>query len=235
MTGQQLINSALRLIGALAQGESPTADETTDAQLIANQMLDSWTAERLMIFNLDINEFSLVPGQQTYTMGTGGNFNVARPSQIERVSIVSLANPAQPLELPLEMVTDADWQAIPVKLISSTLPQKVYDDGDFPLRSLSYWCIPTVVVKTRIYGWTALTQFADLTTDQTYPPGYTEALRYNLAVRLAPEWGVGLTPEVAQLAMETKATVKRSNVVIADLRCDAAVLSTGGSYNWLTD
>ena len=40
----------MRLIGALASGETLPADEAADGLMILNQMLDSWLAERLMAF-----------------------------------------------------------------------------------------------------------------------------------------------------------------------------------------
>lgn len=239
MTASDLINSALRLIGVLASGEVPTSAESSDALLILNQLIEAWTAERMMIFTLTITEFPLTVGQQTYTLGTGGNFNMARPARIERMGIVSFNNAAQPLELPLEMLTDQGWAAIPVKLISSSLPQKVYDDGAFPLRNLSFWCIPNVNVSTRIYAWTNLVQFPDLFTDETFPPGYAKALRYNLAVDLAPEFGRQVPPEVAVQAIATKAALKSINAPLVETRVDEAVSgSLGGAkrvYNWLTD
>jgi hypothetical protein len=238
MTGQDLINSSLRLVGALASGESPSAAESQDCLLVGNQMMDSFQAERLMIFAIQMNEFPLTTGQQTYTLGIGGNFNIARPPKIQRMGIVSLNNPAQPLEFPLEYLTTEQWAAIPVKLIQSSLPQKVYDDGAFPLRNLNFWCIPNVAVNTRIYSWTLLTAFPDFTTDIQYPPGYAECLRYNLALRLMAEFPGNLStaPLVIQLATESKARVKSSNTPLLDSYCDRMLVDPGKQlYNWLTD
>jgi len=239
MTANDLIASALRLIGVLASGESPSQAESADALLILQQMLDSWIAERMMIFTLTITEFPLIAGQQTYTLGSGGNFNMARPARIERMGIVSFNNVAQPLELPLEMLTDQGWAAIPVKLITSSLPQMVYDDGAFPLRNLSFWCIPNVPVSVRIYAWQALSQFPDNFTDVTFPPAYLKAIRYNLAVDLAPEFGRQVPPEVGAQAVASKAVIKSINAPIVETHVDEAISGTmGGSkriYNWLTD
>ena len=43
------------------------------------------------------------------------------------------------------------------------------------------------------------------------PPGYVDALSYNLAIRIAPEYEVTPSPTVAALAIETKANIKRLN------------------------
>jgi hypothetical protein len=225
----------LRLIGVLASGETPSGNENADALVILNQMVDSWNAERLNIFTLTITELPLIPGTQNYTLGTGGTLNLARPANIERMSIVSLLNPAQPLELPLEMVTDAGWQAIPVKIISSTLPTVVYDDGAFPFRNLSFWPIPTIAVNIRIYGWQSLAAF-DLVTDVTLPPGYLKAMRYALAVDLAPEFGRAVPPEVAMQAQMSIAKLKVMNAPTVEMSVDPALTGTKRSvYNWRSD
>lgn len=235
MNAGDLIKSSLRLIGAIESGEVPSADESADALVILNQMLDSWNAERLNIFTQTIANFALTVGVQTYTYGAGGTFNGVRPANIERANIVSLNNPAQPLELPLDMLTDAQWSAIPVKAVSSALPLKFYDDGDFPFRNLSFWPIPSVPVQVNIYVWTALSAFPDLVTDVTFPPGYLKALRYNLAVDLAPEFGVQIPPEVGIQALMSKAVIKSINIGPLDLQCDRALTQRGGRYNWLAD
>lgn len=229
----------MRMIGALASGEVPTAAEASDALTVLNQMLDAWTADRLQVFTISLGTFPLVPGQQVYTMGTGGNFNATRPAKIDRASIVSLTNPAQPLELEIQVYTDKDWQAIPVKNVSTTLPQGVYPDGAFPLNNLSYWPIPTVAVNTIIYSWTALTQFSDLTTDLSFPPGYPEALRYNLAARLMAEMPGSYNQVTAgitvSLATESLARIRSINLPIIQSEFDPALSGMGGRYNYLSD
>ena len=239
MNGGDLINSSLRLIGVLASGEVPSGPESQDALLILQQMIDSWVTERMMTFTININEFPLVPSQQVYTLGSGGNFNIARPTRIERMSIVNLANPAQPLELPIEMLSDEQWQTeVPVKLVTSTLPLYVYDDGAFPLRNLSFYPIPQVVVNTRIYSWAPAISFTDLTTDVTFPPGYLKAIRYNLAVDLMAEFpgNPALFGQVAQIAAETKGKIKILNAPDVQSAVDQSLVDPeGGYYDWRSD
>ncbi len=236
MDGNTLITGSMRLLGVYAPGETPTAADMQDGLSALNTMLDGWNAERLAIFTITRSEFSLTVNQQVYTVGAGGDFNIARPARIERISIISLNNPVQPLELPMEMLTFYGWQNIPVKDISSTLPLQVYDDGAFPLRNLSYWPIPSTAVDTALYYWTALGAFADLTTDYTFPPGYQEALQYNLAVRLAPIFGRSTPPEVVVIAESSKAKIKSMNIIPLNMRCDDALVpGQGGYYDYRSD
>lgn len=238
-TANDIITDALSEIQVLEAGETATA---ADAQLALgrlNQMMDSFQAESLMIFTTQrIVLGELTVGQQSYTLGPGGDFNATcpyRPARIDRYGIISLNNQAQPLELPLEELTDDQWADIPVKNIQSSLPQKVWDDGGFPLRTLSYWCIPSATVKATIYPWVPLNNFPDLTTDVTFPPGYQECIMYNLALRLSGPFGGNVPPLLPQMAMESKARVKAFNIPILDLHVDPALTSSGGIYNWLDD
>lgn len=239
MTAGDIIASACRLIGVLSSGETLPNDIGQDALAVFDQMLDSWTADRLTVFTINIAQFNLVPNQQVYTYGPGGDFNVPRPSEITRASIVSLTNPSQPLELYIDLYTDKDWQSIPVKNIQTTLPNGVYDDGAYPLRNLSFWPIPTVNVQTRLYTYTALTQPVTLATAVAFPPGYAEAFRYNLAVRLIAEMPGEFNPVMVQttlqLAAESLARVKTINLPDIEATIDPYLSEKYGRYNFYTD
>lgn len=239
ITAQGVITSAMRLIGAVASGETPTTDELNDGLSVLNDMIDGWNAESLMIFtNGNYQEFPLTVGQQDYTMGLGGDFNTTRPAEIERMGIVSLNNPAQPLELPMAYLTQAQWASIPVKLINSTLPLAVYDDGGFPLRTLHFRYIPLIPCNVRVYSWTPLSYFYNLSNSYSFPPSYAKAIRYNLAVDLAAEFGIENAMQfqlVTAQAIESKAIIKRKNSKLLDLKCDSALVGNSRTYNWITD
>lgn len=239
MTGNDLIASSLRLIGALASGEVPSGAEASNALDILNQMIDSWNAERLTIFSIQRNVQVPAALKQTYTLGTGGDFNIARPPKLERMGVIILSNPVQPLELPMEKLSDIGWQSIPVKGIVSTIPLKFWNDNAFPLMNINVWPIPSAQINFTLYVWQALTQFPDLVTDETFPPGYLKALRYNLAVDLAPEFGRTTPQEVLMQAVATKAVIKSINASELNIQSavDPALVGRGNMrvYDWRTD
>jgi hypothetical protein len=228
----------MRIAGVLASGETAPANELADAQTALNQMLEAWGTEKLLVFTLARSTpFNFVAGTAAYTLGTGGTFNIPRPSNIEYVTYVYNANPSQPLERQIDMYTDAEWANIPVKNIFSPLPQGVYDDGGFPFRTLTFWPIPKdSSVQAIIGGWQALTQFTDLTTDNTFPPGYIDAIKYNLAVRIAAEWPGNITPLAADLATKSMAKIKGLNVPEIRISIDPILGGgQGGRYDWRSD
>jgi hypothetical protein len=237
MTANDCINTALRRINSIAPGENPTAAETAAGLETLNDMLEAWAIERLMVWAVQRQMFPLVVGQQSYQIGSGAaDFNTPRPVRIDRMGIINLSNPSQPLELPLEYLTEAEWMAIPVKQILSSIPQRVWDDKGFPYRTLSFWCIPSAPVQTTIYSWTQIGNFNDLSTDYEFPTGYADALKWNLAYRMAAEFGGFMPPQVPEMAAEAKARIKSLNIPVIDLRVDDALVATGKrQYNWITD
>lgn len=239
-----IIKSALRLINVLGSGRNPSASESADALAILNQMIDGWQIDRLMIFtvnrmDLDMNQnpFTLVSGRQAYKVGLpNGDFLIPRPARIDSVSLIYLANAAQPLELELDDLTDEQWQQIPVKNTTSTIPTAVWNDLGFPYLTLSFWPIPSTANQIVLYAWQVLQYFPNLAQKLTFPPGYLECLRYNLAVRLAAEFGKEqINPAIPAIAIDSMGKIKSFNIPITEMKLDPALSGGGGYYNWLVD
>ena len=68
ITALQLITNSMRLLGAVASGESPTTDEQNDSLVVLNDLLDSCNNKGLVVFANSNSAFSLIGGQQSYTI-----------------------------------------------------------------------------------------------------------------------------------------------------------------------
>ena len=68
-----IISRALKDIGALASGETPTPEEAQDALDMMNDMLDQWSNEDMMVYNTTEIIFPVVSGQTQYTIGPSGD------------------------------------------------------------------------------------------------------------------------------------------------------------------
>jgi len=53
--------------------------------------------------------------------------------------------------------------------------------------------------------------FADINTNVDFPPGYIRALKYNLAVEIAPEYGKAISPLIREQAKTSKEGIKDTN------------------------
>ena len=64
-----IISRALKDIGALEAGETPSPDAAQDAFDMFNDLIDQWSNENMMVFNVTEIVFPVVPGQTQYTIG----------------------------------------------------------------------------------------------------------------------------------------------------------------------
>jgi hypothetical protein len=64
-----IVSRALKDIGALEAGETPTSDAAQDAFDMLNDMLDQWSNEDMMVFNFTEIIFPIIQGQTQYTIG----------------------------------------------------------------------------------------------------------------------------------------------------------------------
>ena len=64
-----IISGALKDIGALEAGETPSADSAQDALVMLNGIVDQWSNEEMMVFNMTEIIFNVVSGQVQYTIG----------------------------------------------------------------------------------------------------------------------------------------------------------------------
>jgi hypothetical protein len=76
-SANDLVVGALRKIGALAAGETPNANDSSDALQVLNDMIESWSTDKLFVFAGVENILTWTPGQYQYTVGNpvGGNFS----------------------------------------------------------------------------------------------------------------------------------------------------------------
>lgn len=234
MTANDVINGALRLLGILASGETSGANEANDGLISLNDMIDTWSNEKLLIYEEAYETFALNAGQQSYQWGTGAaDFNSPRPQKLRDVNWQQVS-PTTTLELPVEILNLDQWAAISIKQISSNIPTRCWLEMTYPNATLWVWPQPSVSGNLVIWSWKQLTDIALLTTTLTLPPGYTRALRYNLALELAPEYGRQVDPLVEAHAIESKAALKVMNSKILLMGCDPATLNKRSTWNWYT-
>lgn len=231
MTARDLIRGSLRLIGAIASGESGSENEQAEALAVLNDLMDSWSLDGFLLYQTKRESFPITTGLQNITMGPLGTFDTIRPIKVLRASVEQNGN-----EIPIRLVTVDEWAKITVKSTNSELPSKIYVEGTFPLETLNIWPIPSAANNLIIYSYKPLLSFVNDSDDLILPPGYARALRYNLAIELASEYGKTIPQEVALIATESKTYVQRQNTKPVYMISDALGLPSGGTktFNWIT-
>lgn len=221
-TARDIVRDALRLIGVVPSGDALSAEDLSDGLKSLNRMLSRWSIDNLLVFFTTREEFDLIPGQQAYTMGASGDFDTARPARIQRASILHESSTPS-YETPLEIITMDEWADERTKSLDSNLPVKIYPEGTFPLETINVWPKPTEAKKIVIYSQKPLAVFT-ANTDVELPPGYEDAITYNLAVRLAPEYGKPVDMDVRAAAADYKADIMRINSKPVYLECDGVLV-----------
>lgn len=231
-----LITGSLRLLGVVASGETPTASESQDALSALNDLIDTWKTERLMVYAILPQTFALVGGQKTYTLGPTGNWNTERPVGIDSMYLqyTDANSGPPPLNLLVVLLNQDQYNAIIVPNTTTTIPTAAYIDDAFPLRNVSFWPVPQVNYNIDLFTWQLIDGFAAITDTIALPPGYERMMRFNLALELAPEYGLQASQAVAAGALDAKAAVKRNNIKPLYLACDPAVTKRTTAWNWLT-
>jgi hypothetical protein len=212
-TAQDIVVRSLRSAGILGGAEMPSAEDAEDVLTILNGMVDAWTMDNLYIYNYAIDVYALTPNQQTYDIGPTATapFDVPRPSEVVSANLV-FTTQSPPTRVPLILLDDDGWMTIPVRGVSGT-PVQLYYSRSYPNGQLNFWPIPSQVFSVELETWSQLSQFTDLTTAFSFPPGYFEAMYLNLAIRLCtPEWGINDVPSsLRTLANEARSRIQALN------------------------
>ena len=208
-TANDQINGALRLIGMLAEGETPSAATSQDALLALNQMIDSWSTERLSVFSTQDQVFSWTPGLIHRTLGPSGDFVGNRPIVLDDSTY--FRDPASGISFGIKIINQQQYDGIAVKTVTSTYPQVIWINMDMPNINMYVYPVPTKVLEWHFISVTELVEPATLATNFVLPPGYLRAFRFNLACEIAAEFGVEPPPQVQRIAMASKRNIKRIN------------------------
>lgn len=203
------INGALRLIGMLAEGETPSAATSEDSLTALNQMIDSWNTERLSVFTTQDQVFTWPVNQATRTLGPTGNFVGNRPILVDDSTYFK--DTSNNLSFGVKIINQQQYNGIAVKNTTSTYPQVLYVNMGYPDITLTVYPVPTAPLEWHIVSVEELTQPATLATTLSFPPGYLRAFRFNLACEIAAEFGVEPSPQVSRIAMTSKRNIKRIN------------------------
>ena len=205
-----MILRSLRLTGEKRRGDTLTSNEQTECLAELNAMLESWANERLMIHTVFTTSFSLTASQGSYTIGSGGNFNMTRPTKVIDPCYIrdSSGNDTK-----LKIISAETYGMITDKDSDGSYPEYVFYDYSYSATSTAriyFWPEPQTGLTAFLSGMQPFTNFSTMTHNLSLPPGYQRAIEYNYAIEAAG----GLTevdPQVAMVARESKAALKRLN------------------------
>jgi hypothetical protein len=226
-TVRDLIHASCRLIKAVDSTEAMEAKAAQDGLETLNDLIQSLNMERL-VNEIQALACTTTPGKNPHTIGLTGDFAIAQPVEIDHATI-TISGLDYPLEI-LEsdtyaQISDKTGQGQPTALffLPGTATGTVYLNP-----------VPDAAYALNLWSWGALPTYSSINDTMTLRPGYRKALKYLLAVELAPEYGKAPDPILIGMAQEAKAQLKRMNAITPQLVPDTSLeRGTGAQQGFL--
>lgn len=234
-TVNDLVNSALKKSGVLGVGQTASPEDSNDAFNEINYMLAQWNRKRWIVPHLVDTSINST-GAESYTVGTGGDFNIARPDRLEFAYFRLLNTTGQnEVDYPVEILeAREDYARIALKSLV-TWPSYVFYDSAYPLGSVFFWPIPQAnLYELHILTKAVLESFTSLSQSFNLAPEYEAAIIYNLAARLRPNYQLPPEPSITALATDSLNVLRNANAQVPRLRIPRQLVR-GSLYNIFAD
>ena len=206
VTRDDVIKRALRIIGAIGQGETPPTDAVTEAAVALNQIVKEWNADGMQLWKyITTSAITLVASTTSYQIGIGATVNQTAPLKVTQAW---LRNTTTNADTPLILITKQEYDMLSVKSQTGQPNQLYY----FPPGAVATEQVGTIYLfptpnsdtatNLRLYltGMTSIMDFDASSDTADFPSFYYNALAWALADQLSYEYGV----PYAQQAMITK-------------------------------
>lgn len=204
-----IVDDALRKIGRIGSGDTGTTQERTDGVAELNRMIGRWNAELGPIYGEVSESLTWASGNASRTIGSGGDLNTDRPQQIKLAQYRDANN----VDLPIDMWTHFEYQQIEDKATTGAEPEVLAYNPTFTSArgTLYMYPVPTANITLRLTSIKLLASISSGSDTISLPPGYEDAILWNLILRLCGEYGVPVDPYWAQQAYESKKALEQIN------------------------
>lgn len=222
-TTLNLITDVLLDMGVLADQQTPTAAQSVGALTKLNDLIESWNLDPQKLYGATQHIIPFVPNQASYTIGVGGDLNIARPNALNAAYVRNTsAAVSQQQDIPITILNDQQWADIPVKGQVGTYPYAVWFNMTNPLIEAFITPIATGSNYSLVLWDNNDNAELALNTVLVLPPGYKRALKYGLFIELAPGYQIQVPAEIATLAATSKMSIDRQNLQINTLETSCA-------------
>jgi hypothetical protein len=190
ITRDDIIKSALRKIGVVAQGEVPSTDQYTEAAFALNLLVKSWEADGMPLWALRTTTIPLTANVNSYDIGVTKTVNTDKPLKvIQAWNRNTISN----IDVPMRILTKQEYNILGNKTTTGNPIQIYYE----PLRDYGVLHVFPTPSSTdasnqviHIVHQRPFEDFNASTDTPDFPQEWYDAVVYGLAVRLAPEYGV---------------------------------------------
>ncbi len=203
----EMITSAYRKNGIRNLTDTQKNDALADLQ----DMISNLSVDGLIIPYETTESFSiLASGASSYTFGSGGDFDSARPTRVVRAYFRRDEG-----DQPVKIISKKEYDLIYSKSESST-PSRLYYDPQYPLGIVYLDCTPSQSGSLFLVSEKPITEFTALTEDFVLPEEYREMVIYNLTIRLSSDEDNALADSVFRIANDSLERIMNNHAEYRD-------------------
>jgi hypothetical protein len=181
----QVITAALRKLAVLPSGGTASTAQLSDGADALNAILKAFHADGMPLWVMTSTTFTVTSGTASYTIGIGSTVNTVAPLKVVQALRTTTGNPA----VPLNIYNQYDFNLQP-NANSSGIPVNLYYQPLAATGTIRLWPTPNDSTTTITMYYQRPFQDMDAAADDLDFPNYwTQAIIYNLAWALAPEFG----------------------------------------------
>lgn len=204
------IDGALRLLGVLAAGEEASPTEHEDALDRLNGMIDGFNIQNFTVSHLQEKTYSppSIGWTSKITIGTDldNTFVEAAPMSVQAAFFRDAAG----VDFKMTPMGINEWADMVWKNIVAP-PLKYYENYYGHNLALQFDTVPYANYTLHLICKLPYIGNYKPTDNIDWDYGFEEMLRYQLAVRLAPEYGMQLRADIAAAAQNLMQNIKRRN------------------------
>jgi hypothetical protein len=202
--GDTIIKAALRRIRGYDPEDATTITtvQYDNGRETLNFLLAHWQALGLPIWCRKVTSKTLTASDGSYSIGNGGDINVNQPLAIVQAWLRDATNTTYPTDIPLNIIGQQEYYQLssksdvsrPVSLYYDRAYDGAANKGASSVGNIYLWPLPDTVTATNctlyLLYQRPLLDFNASADALDMPQEWYEAVRLNLAYKLAPEYGM---------------------------------------------
>ncbi len=204
-TRNEIISDSLQLLGVLGSGETATANDITLCSNFLNKMIKSWQGQGIHLWKESEGTITIVADQYQYTLNSSNYPTIGRPLNITSCRY----HYSDGLERKMKKFGRSQYNELPNKSTSEGASTIFYYSPQLTSGELYVWPVPQETADSIIISYVKSIEDFDAAGDNPdFPQEWLECITYNLAVRVAPAFGITLSrvnPDIIQIAQTTLA------------------------------
>lgn len=234
-TARDIIEGALSLINVVGDGLSPSPEMISRGHDALNDILVTWNNQELMLYKTRLIQGTLSAGVNPTSIGPMGDIDtttIERPARIERLYTRVDVGP-NPVDFIAQQIDHNRYQEIITKNVETSYPTNFYYQADYPLGYIYTYPVQSQDLTVVISAWDNINTIVNVVDDLIMPYGYDVALKYQLAVDLAPSYGKSLNrgDAIYDRAAELRRQLKAVNQRDMNVTLDNALMSHMNNSN----